>query len=125
VCILLVLITYNYQSTPRHVPEVSTLHQLRCEILKPYNAKGILSLMFMAYLTTASAAHIEQGREKVTLENDNKLVGTYVTQLKNKTIKQTCSGERMRILDTWGCLSIRTILIIRGVYPFFRSDLVT
>jgi hypothetical protein len=122
VCILSVLITYSYQSTPRRVIQDSTLHQLRCEILKSYNAKGILSFMFMAYLTTVSAAHIEQGREKVTLENDNKLAGTYVTPLKNKTIKQTCSGERMRILDTWGCLPLELYYIIRGVYTFFRTE---
>jgi uncharacterized protein with von Willebrand factor type A (vWA) domain len=64
-----------YQSTWRHVLEDSTLHQPRCEIINPYNAKGILSFLFTAYLTTVSVAYIEYGREKVTLDN-NKLAGT-------------------------------------------------
>lgn len=48
-----------YQSTRRHVLEDSTLHQLRCEILKTYSAKGTLSFLFMTYLTTVSVAYIE------------------------------------------------------------------
>lgn len=46
----------------------------------------------MAYLTTVSVAHIEQGREKVTLENDKKLVGTHVTPLRKKDIKANVFG---------------------------------
>lgn len=50
--------TTNCQSTWHHALKDSTLHQPRCDIFKPYKAKGILSFMFMD-LTTVSIAHIE------------------------------------------------------------------
>ena len=58
--ILLVLITHNYLS----IDTVSCIRRLdpastALRILKPYNAKGILAFLFMAYLTPVSVAHIE------------------------------------------------------------------